>query len=1396
VFGTNDAEGRGALYAYTPDIEFNGVDYSYSSNNYQDDRLWRKNLNLPITYSNPTMMSVQDVGDVIAIGAGNTLFVVKAANRDVVWSLELEGEDVSTPAAMPTGNSNDIVVTSANWTAEEVYFYRFNAKSGFEKFFETKSMDDYTGSGHILPSVTVLDLDMNSSNGREVLYPIPFKDTANNGVIYAYDEGGDILWTTAVSGDINGQLEATPAGHDLDGDGDLEVVVIAWDRDITDYNVDVTVWSGEDGDMVWRETLSYYSGSSFDEGRAVSSPVIVDVDGDGTKDIIGAQSNWLFALDGDDGSLLFEEELPYRMWAQPAVFNMGNDLYCELLAGSMLFAHDIADLRPVLIEVDPPSAEEGSVVNITAVIENSGGKDAIGAVVHLIVNGEDIRDKTISLGGGGERRTTKFDWRPRSSGTYEITIAVDPEGDIDESDESNNNMSTTVDVIQVLYINITPMNASVDPGGTVELTVEIENRGADMVSVNLTALGPEDWGADLDDDRVDIPSDENATVNLTITPDPDYLSDEYNVTVGVVTTTLDKNRTAVVFLSPTYDMRFGANVTGGIPSSQTGNFTLTLHNDGNAPDNATITVDAPGDWAAGPQETVVMVGAFSSAEVVIDVTAPDIDEGSAVIDVEASYSTGTAEGTLDIEIQVPDFVAWKLRLYREDGIRVGPDTSKHPIAGRETRISLEAYSGGEIGGWTPVTLFMEREPQETKDAFMELGHFTYVNFTVTFDSDTNITVAIDPDDDVHEVHESDNNISLSIETIPSNSEAEFHVIGTVHQPGGGDPAPKARVNITVVRTGTEIKFQTDDDGEFDIDLAEVLSTYREGEVLSIYSSDGINRTMEPVEVIVFSEDGPWIGRIDLNFSQYYFYMEVDGKDLRYADGGDEVEFGFVIVNKDDSENNVSFQIIGNALWPDAFVTLDGDEVEGVALPASGTLDLVMHVPVSDGAESDDEPYTVQLNGRSDRSGDRPSIELIFNIVVVHRTDLSFSTAPDAKHFTPNRTVIPSVFTCSNDGNGDEEFTATIDTDLDGNWSFELVLEDGYEAETFTRYDDIYWKLLHGDDMDWTFVPDIPDGTSLGDHWFNISIEALNASYNVSITVRVLAVDLVVVTLYTDDMLQVDSTIELTVVVKNSGNMGVGFDMLFGSAATGDNVTDESSDEGRTFLGGGREYEWTVFWNPHVTGLHRLNVTLDPENEIDELDEDNDYTVTMRVAKEEPDLEVTYLDAQSDPVVGEEVEIQVTVTNSGVVDSDHVDVALIDPSGSEVLDTARIELEAGGSETINLYWTPDRAGSYDLVAVVDPDELIDESNENNNEMTIHLDVEDVKDDGSSNLTSLAILAVAVVLLALLFGRRHIALPKIKAKGSEKSAAKDVEPSDDEGEKAEADGSSIVIVGEED
>jgi len=79
-------------------------------------------------------------------------------------------------------------------------------------------------------------------------------------------------------------VESSPALGDIDGDGKLEIVVGSNDDKLYALN-------GEDGSVLW----SYTTG-----GDIVSSPALGDIDGDGKLEIVvGSNDDKLYALNGE-----------------------------------------------------------------------------------------------------------------------------------------------------------------------------------------------------------------------------------------------------------------------------------------------------------------------------------------------------------------------------------------------------------------------------------------------------------------------------------------------------------------------------------------------------------------------------------------------------------------------------------------------------------------------------------------------------------------------------------------------------------------------------------------------------------------------------------------------------------------------------------------------------------------------------------------------------------------------------------------------------------------------------------------------------------------------------------------------------------------------------------------
>ncbi|MCI0497928.1 MAG: hypothetical protein L0Z54_06535, partial [Thermoplasmata archaeon] len=359
IFATTDGSGQGMLYCFSPAIEYDGEDYDFSANNHDmPERVWRKPLAGPVNISQPLLTTIKDIGKVVAIGAANTLHVVKANDRATVWEVELEGTDISTPAAVPVSETNNIAVSTVDWDDGIVYFYVLDDTDGSERMKEElpfSSTVPHPFPGDVLPSAAVAELDGNATNGREVVYVKPYEGNDHNGIVHAYNWGGDLYWATSVS-DISGQIEASPAIADLDGDGTMEVVVVSWDIEAGDYVMHVYILDGSNGEVIVEREMDLDGGNTGDDARAVCSPALHDIDGDGTLDVVGALYRTAFALSGDpsdDLATLWSHDCPFRVWAQPALFNLDDDLYSEALIGSLVLVQDVAELHPVNAFVDP-----------------------------------------------------------------------------------------------------------------------------------------------------------------------------------------------------------------------------------------------------------------------------------------------------------------------------------------------------------------------------------------------------------------------------------------------------------------------------------------------------------------------------------------------------------------------------------------------------------------------------------------------------------------------------------------------------------------------------------------------------------------------------------------------------------------------------------------------------------------------------------------------------------------------------------------------------------------------------------------------------------------------------------------------------------------------------------
>lgn len=214
-------------------------------------------------------------------------------------------------------------------------------------------------------------------------------------------------------------------------------------------------------------------------------------------------------------------------------------------------------------------------------------------------------------------------------------------------------------------------------------------------------------------------------------------------------------------------------------------------------------------------------------------------------------------------------------------------------------------------------------------------------------------------------------------------------------------------------------------------------------------------------------------------------------------------------------------------------------------------------------------------------------------------------------------------------------------------------------------------------------------------------------------------------------------VQITATVHNNGNVDVtGVVVQIVDATNGglEPIGDPQTID-RIAAGGSSEL-YVSYDTTDKEGERRLRVTADPDDAIFETDEtDNEAVKVFRVAspsEEPPDLPNVVIFSgnikfePSSPAAGEPVTMTVNVLNQGTVDAEDVLIQVMDVTdgASEILGTQQITgtLAVGeGAEISMTLSTEDREGTRTIRVTADPDNVIEESNEEDNQATKTLTV---------------------------------------------------------------------------
>ena len=440
---------------------------------------------------------------------------------DAEWSVNLDrGTHPSDPVwAQLDGSTTSVLLTTIDGNTGNMWIWKIDGDSGsldWERVAIQGTDSDSDSPRLRLPGPVITQLDGDDAPEMVLTVPTdPNGRTSGNGARFI---GMEITSTTEVFNfrAQNGYADAQPLPLDTDEDGisDRLCWVTWYSESSVSFNrkgmLGCTDISDENPVTEWTRDLQRGSGNDNDE-IAVSPPIWMDIDDEGTPEIIVAFGRRVWAFDGDTGaSADINNEwstplnMPHRTWTAPALADVDGDGHIDLLVGDTLVSNRGPDFAPSSdgrgLSFNPAQADPGALVTVTAQFSNVGTGEADDDLdAAIVMNGVELTRERFTESepvaptaeGGPQTFTAEF---TAELGLHEFELVLDVNQNITEQREDNNRAVATYQVVE-------PHVAELD--GPIE-TTRINPGTTQTLSVLLTATGSRtaDWTLSYDDSNL------------------------------------------------------------------------------------------------------------------------------------------------------------------------------------------------------------------------------------------------------------------------------------------------------------------------------------------------------------------------------------------------------------------------------------------------------------------------------------------------------------------------------------------------------------------------------------------------------------------------------------------------------------------------------------------------------------------------------------------------------------------------------------------------------------------------------------------------------------------------------------------------------------------------------
>ena len=328
------------------------------------------------------------------------------------WSVSLDrGTHPSDPVwAQLDSSTTSVLLTTIDGDSGNMWIWKIDGSSGsldWERVAIQGTDTDSDSPRLRLPGPVIVQLDQDSA--PEMILTVPTDANGRQSGSGARFIGMELTSTTELFNfrAQNGYADAQPLAIDTDDDGvDDRLCWVTWYSESTvSFNRKGMLGCTDISDSTPRPNglrdLQRGAGNDNDE-IAVSPPFWLDIDGEGTPEILVGFGRRFWAFDGDTGASADINSawstplsMPHRVWTAPAVADVDGDGHLDVLYGDTLVSDRGPDLAPSFdgrgLSFNPAQADPGDTVTVTGQFANIGPGEADDDIdAAILMNGAEL----------------------------------------------------------------------------------------------------------------------------------------------------------------------------------------------------------------------------------------------------------------------------------------------------------------------------------------------------------------------------------------------------------------------------------------------------------------------------------------------------------------------------------------------------------------------------------------------------------------------------------------------------------------------------------------------------------------------------------------------------------------------------------------------------------------------------------------------------------------------------------------------------------------------------------------------------------------------------------------------------------------------------------------------